>query len=126
MFGKQFKREPIHFGLCNGLIARSCKLEKTRLDLTMLEQEAWRVYCYSCIPTNFPVYHFTAWRVVERFFTKFFSFLFDNTCRCYLTFTSLYHLLFAFNYCCVVIKVWLRVVCLFGYSLYLSFRTYIV
>ena len=30
------------FGWCNGLIAESEKLEKTRLDLTLLEQEAWR------------------------------------------------------------------------------------
>ena len=38
-----------------------------------------RVYCYSYIPTNFLVDHFTTWRAVERFFTEFFGFLFDNT-----------------------------------------------
>ena len=64
--------------------------------------------------------------VRERFFTVFFDFLFDNTCRYYLAFASLYPLLFKFNHYCVVIKLWLRVVYLFGYSLYLSFCTYIV
>ena len=41
VFRKQFKREPIHFGWCNGLIAGSDKLEKIRLGVTLLEQEAW-------------------------------------------------------------------------------------
>ena len=45
---------------------------------------------------DFLVDHFTAWRAVERFFTEFFSFLYDNmTCRCYLAFASLCPLLFA-------------------------------
>ena len=45
-------------------IAGSGKLEKTRFDITLLEQEAWRaqvhwidqvwrVFCYSCIPNFF-------------------------------------------------------------------------
>ena len=84
------------------------------------------VYCYSCISIDFLADHFTAWRAVERFFAEFFGFLFNNTCWCYLVFASLYPLLFAFNYYCIVIKLWLRVVFLFGYSLYLSFNTYIV
>ena len=41
VFGKQFKREPIHFGWCNGLIAGSDKLEKIRLGVTLLEEKAW-------------------------------------------------------------------------------------
>ena len=28
--------------------------------------------------------HFTVWKAVMRFFAEFFSFLFDNMCRCYL------------------------------------------
>ena len=36
-FGKQFKREPIHIGWCNGLIAGSGKLEKTWFGVTLLE-----------------------------------------------------------------------------------------
>ena len=47
-------------------------------------------------------------------FAEFFSFLFNNTCRYYLAFASLYPLFFAFNYYCVVIKLWFKVVCLFG------------
>ena len=46
----------------------SGKLEKTRFSVILLKQEAWRaqmhrldqawkVYCYSCIPTNFLVDH---------------------------------------------------------------------
>ena len=41
VFGKQFKRKPIHIGWCNGLIARLGKQEKTQFDVTLLEQEAW-------------------------------------------------------------------------------------
>ena len=86
-------------------IVGSGKLEKTRLGVTLLEQEAWRaqkhqvdqalrVYCYSCIPTNFLADHFVALRVAERFFAEFFGFLFDNTCLCYLVFASLFLTLF--------------------------------
>ena len=65
--------------------------------------------------------HFTAWRAAERFFAEYFGFLFDNMCRCYLVFVSLYPLLFASNYCCVMIKLWLRVVCILGIAyIYLS------
>ena len=42
VFGKQFKRDLIHIGWCNELIMGSGKLEKTRLGVTLLEQEAWR------------------------------------------------------------------------------------
>ena len=77
------------------LIARSGKLENTRFSINLQEQEvwrvqvhrvnqAWRVYCYSCIPTNFLVNHFTTWRAAKKFFSEFFSFLLDNTSRCYL------------------------------------------
>ena len=83
------------FGYCNGLIVGSDKLEKTRLDITLLEQEAWkaqvhwvdkawRVFCYSCIPTSFFSGLLTAWRTMERFFAKYFGFFFDNTLPCYL------------------------------------------
>ena len=42
VFGMQFKKEPNHFGWRNGLIAVSRKLEKTRLGITLLEQETWK------------------------------------------------------------------------------------
>ena len=41
---------------------------------------------------------FIVWRAAERFFAKFFGFLFDNTCQCYLVFASLFLLLLAFNF----------------------------
>ena len=34
------------FGCCNGLIAASSKLEKTRFGLTLLEQEDWRAWVH--------------------------------------------------------------------------------
>ena len=65
VFGVWEALEDAKDGGCNmELIAGSGKLEKTQLGLTLLEQEvwkaqvhwvdqAWRVYCYSCIPTLF-------------------------------------------------------------------------
>ena len=50
-------------------------------------------------PNRFSSRLFTAWRAVERFFAKFFGFLFDNTCWCYLVLASLFPLLLAFNFC---------------------------
>ena len=73
------------------------------------------VNCYSCIPTDFLMDHFTTWRAAKRFFAEFFGFFFENTCRYYLAFASLYPLLFAFNYYFVMIKFWLRVVCSIPY-----------
>ena len=50
---------------------------------------AWRVFCYLCTPNLFSNGLILTWRVVERFFTEFFDFLFDNTSQCYLVFTFL-------------------------------------
>ena len=69
--------------------------------------------------------HFTAWKAAERFFAEFFGFFFDNTCQCYLAFASPYPLLFAFNYCCVMIKLWLRAVCILGIA-YIYHSTHIL
>ena len=55
----------------------------------------------SCIPTNFLMDHFTTWRAVERFLAEFFSFLFDNTCRCYLYVCFSLPYSFPFNCFCV-------------------------
>ena len=49
-----------------------------------------RVFCYLCTPTLFPSESISTWRVTERFFAEFFSFLFDNTSRCYVVFASLF------------------------------------
>ena len=43
---------------------------------------AWRVFCCSCIPTTFFCGLFTAWRAAERFYAEGFGFLFDNTPLC--------------------------------------------
>ena len=50
-------------------------------------------------PNWFSSWSFTAWRAAKRFFIEFFGFLFENTCRCYLVFASLFPLLLAFNFC---------------------------
>ena len=50
----------------------------------------WRVFCYSCTPTLFSSGSISTWRVTERFFTKFFGFLFNNTSWCYLAFASFF------------------------------------
>ena len=51
--------------------------------------QAQRVFCYSCTPTLFSSGSISTWRVVERFFTEFFGFFFNNTSR-YLVFVSLF------------------------------------
>ena len=56
--------------------------KRNRFKAISLEQEAWRVYCYSCIPTTFSSGLLTAWRAEERFYAEGFGFLFDNTSLC--------------------------------------------
>ena len=67
--------------------------KRNKFDATSLEQEtlrsqvhwvdqAWRVYCCSCIPTTFSSGLLTAWRAAERFYAEGFGFLFDNTSLC--------------------------------------------
>ena len=76
------------------LIARSRKLEKTRFDITLLEQEAWRAYCYSCIPTDFLVDHFLL-REWQRGFSPSSSVSSSITCAgVILVFSSLFPTLF--------------------------------
>ena len=63
-----------------------CGIQKTREDTVSLNLVGARSLegLDSCILTNFLVDHFTAWRAVERFFSEFFGFLFNNTCWYYL------------------------------------------
>ena len=67
--------------------------KRNRFGVTSLEQEAWRaqvhwadqawrVYCCSCIPTTFSSGLLTAWRAAKRFYVEGFGFLFDNTSQC--------------------------------------------
>ena len=69
--------------------------KRNRFGVTSLEQEArtaqvhwvdqaWRVFCCSCIPISFFSRLLTAWRAVERFYAENFSFLFDNALLCCL------------------------------------------
>ena len=48
--------------------------------------------------------YLTVWRAGERFFVKYFSFLFDNTSPCHLCVCVSLPLLFHINCCCVVIN----------------------
>ena len=75
--------------------------KRNRFGATSLEQkawkaqvhqvdQAWRVYCCSCIPTTFSSGLLTAWRVAERFYAEGFGFLFDNTSCVVLVFASLF------------------------------------
>ena len=83
------------FWVMQWAILKSGKLEKARFDVTMLEQEgwraqlywvdqAWRIFCYLCIPTLFSNGLLTAWRAAERFLIENFCFLLDNTSMCCL------------------------------------------
>ena len=54
--------------------------------LGRLGLEGLLLFMYSNLFTNGLI---STWRVTERFFAKFFDFLFDNTSQCYLVFASL-------------------------------------
>ena len=95
------------FWLMQWAIVGSGKLEKIRFGVTLLEQEAWRVqvhwidqawrvFYYSCIPISFSSGLLTVWRVAERFFIEYFSFLFSNTSPCYLCVCIFLPFLFTF------------------------------
>ena len=78
------------------LFAKGCVWIHILIGVTSLEQEAWRaqvhqvdqawrVYCCSCIPTTFSSGLLIAWKAAERFYAEGFGFLFDNTslyCPC--------------------------------------------
>ena len=85
-------------------IGLNCRIRKVREDKTPTSplvvgvwraqvhgvDYAWMVFCYSCTPTLFSSGSISTLRVVERFFTEFFSFLFDNMSWYYLVFASLF------------------------------------
>ena len=83
--------------------------KRNRFGVTSLEQEtlraqvhwvdqAWRVYCCSCIPTTFSSGLLTAWRAAERFYVEGFGFLFDNTSLCCPCVCIYLPLIFAFYF----------------------------
>ena len=103
--------EALEEGICLvDAIGLNCVIWRAREDKASLSQlvagvqraqvhgidQAWRVFCYSCIPTYSLVDRFTAWRAAERFFAEFFVFLFDNTSACYFVFAFYFPTLLAF------------------------------
>ena len=102
--------------------------KRNRFGATSLEQEAWkaqvhwvdqawRVYCCSCIPTTFSNGLFTSWRVVERFYAEGFGFLFDNTSLCCLCICNSLPLSLPFIFYCGCDFSWLRLFINYVYSL---------
>ena len=85
-------------------IKRNCgirKASKDKIPRNPLVAGAWRaqvhwvdyalrvflIFVYSNLFTSGLI---SAWRAAERFFAKYFNFLFDNTFRCYLVLSSLF------------------------------------
>ena len=96
-------QEGTNFTLVDALVKQQNpgSQKRNRFGATSLEQEAWRVqvhwvdqawkvYCCSCIPTTFSSGLLTAWRAAERFYTEGFVFLFDDTSCVVLVFASLF------------------------------------
>ena len=90
MLWEAVKKGPISYWLMLWFIAESGKLKKTKVRCNLVGVGAWRVFCYSCIPTTFFSGLFTAWRVTGRFYAEGFGFLFDNTSCVVLVFASLF------------------------------------
>ena len=93
--------------------------KRNRFGATSLEQEAWRaqvhwvdqawrVYCYSCISTTFSSGLLTAWRAAERFYAKGFGFLLDDTSLCCPCVCISLLLSLPFIFCCGCDFNWLR------------------
>ena len=98
---KAVKKGPISYWLMLQAIAESSKLKKKQVQHNLVGvgawraqvhwvDQAWRVFCCSCIPTTFFSGLFTAWRVAERFYAEGFSFLSDNTLCVVFVFASLF------------------------------------
>ena len=108
--------------------------KRNRFGVTSLEQEAWkaqvhwvdqawRVYCCSCIPTTFSSRLLTAWRAMERFYAESFGFLFDNTSLCYPYVCISLPLSLPFIFCCGCDFKLVQIVYQFCLQLVFIFRT---
>ena len=95
------RKGPISYWLMPWFIAEFGKLKKKQVRRNLVGvgaqrvqvhwvDQAWKVFCCSCIPTTFFSGLFTTWRAAERFYTESFGFLFDNTSCIVLVFTSLF------------------------------------
>ena len=100
-FGELPKEASEAWWMQSGILRDPISQRRQRFGVTLLEQEAWRaqvhqvdqawrVYCYSCIPTIFSSGLLTAWRATERFYAEGFGFLCDNTSCVVLVFASLF------------------------------------
>ena len=94
------RKGPISYWSMLWAIAESGKLKKKQVRRNLVGvrawraqvhqvDQAWRVFCCSCIPTTFFSGLFTAWRAAERFYAEGFGFLFDNISCIVLVFASL-------------------------------------
>ena len=95
------RKGPISCWLMLWAIAKSGKLKKKQVRPNLVGvgawkaqvhwvDQAWRVFCCSCIPTTFFSGLFTAWRAAERFYAEGFGFLFNNTSFVVFVFASLF------------------------------------
>ena len=105
-FGELPKEAGEAWWMKSGILRDSVSQRRQRFGVTLSKQEAWRaqvywvdqawrVFCYSCIPTSFFSGLLTAWRVAERFHAEDFGFLFDNTSLCCLCICISLPLIFA-------------------------------
>ena len=95
------RKGPISYWLMLWFVAEFGKLKKkqVRYNLVGVEaqraqvhwvDQAWKVFCCSCIPTTFFSGLFTTWRAAERFYAESFGFVFDNTSYVVLVFTTFF------------------------------------
>ena len=102
-FGSQkvVRKGPVSYWLMLWAIAESGKQKKKQVRRNLVGvgawraqvhwvDQAWRVFCCSCILTTFFSGLFIAWRAVERFYAKGFGFLFDNILCVVLVLASLF------------------------------------
>ena len=114
-------QEGTNFILVNAMVKQwnSGSQKRNRFDATSLEQEgwraqvhwvdqAWRVYCCSCILTTSSSGLLIAWRAAERFYAEGFGFLFDNTSLCCPCVCISLPLSLPFIFCCGCDFNWLR------------------
>ena len=108
-FGELPKEAGEAWWMQSGVLRDPVSQRRQRLGVTSLEQEAWRaqvhqldqawrVFCCSCIPNSFSSRLLTTWRVTERFYAEDFSFLFNNTSLCCLCVCISLLLIFAIQF----------------------------
>ena len=95
------RKGSISYWLMLWVIAESGKLKKKQVQRNLVGvgawraqvhwvDQAWKVFCCSCIPTIFFSGLFIGWRAADRFYAEDFGFLFDNTSCVVLVFVSFF------------------------------------